>query len=151
MQPGRVKGGVFMTLAYRDPFEQLQNELDRMLGAAFGSVGSAGGLYPPVNVFDAADAFVIKAELPGVTPEQVQIEVENDTLTLRGERAFSEPSGEAAYHRRERGAGQFRRVVRMPGRLDSEGAKAEYRDGVLTVRVPKARETRPRRVEIQAS
>ena len=141
-----------MTLAYRDPFEQLQNELDRMLAAfGHGSVGSAGGLYPPVNVFDAPDAFVVKAELPGITPEQVQIEVENDTLTLRGERAFSEPSGEAAYHRRERGAGQFRRVVRMPGRLDSEGAKAEYRDGVLTVRVPKARETRPRRVEIQAS
>ena len=139
-----------MTLAYRDPFEQLQDELNRMLGAAFGSVGSAG-VYPPVNVFDAADAFVVKAELPGVTPEQVQIEVENDTLTLRGERAFSEPSGEAAYHRRERGAGQFRRVIRMPGRLDPEGAKAECRDGVLTVRVAKARETRPRRIEIQAS
>ena len=139
-----------MTLAYRDPLEQLQNELDRMLGTAFGSVGSAG-LYPPVNVFDAADAFVVKAELPGVMPEQVQIEVENETLTLRGERALSEPSGEAAYHRRERGVGQFRRVVRMPGRLDPEGAKAEYRDGVLTVRIAKARETRPRRVEIQAS
>jgi HSP20 family protein len=139
-----------MTLAYRDPYEQLQNELDRMLGAALGSVGSAG-LYPPVNVFDAADAFVVKAELPGVTPEQVQIEVENETLTVRGERAFSEPSGDAAYHRRELGVGQFRRVVRMPGRLDPEGAKAEYRDGVLTVRVAKARETRPRRVEIQAS
>ena len=139
-----------MTLTYRDPFEQLQNELDRMLGAALGSVGSAG-LYPPVNVFDAADAFVVKAELPGVTPEQVQIEVENETLTLRGARAFSEPSGEAAYHRRERGVGQFRRVVRLPGRLDPEGANAEYRNGVLTVRIAKARETRPRRVEIQAS
>jgi HSP20 family protein len=139
-----------MVLAYRDPLEQLQTELDRMLGGAFGPVGSTG-LYPPVNVFDAADAFVVKAELPGVTPEQVHIEVENETLTLRGERAFSEPSGDAAYHRRERGVGQFRRVVRMPGRLDAEGATAEYRDGVLTVRIAKARETRPRRVEIQAS
>ena len=139
-----------MTFVYRDPFEQLQNELDRMLGAALGPVGSAG-VFPPVNVFDAPDAFVVKAELPGVTPAQVQIEVENETLTLRGERAFSEPSGEAAYHRRERGAGKFRRVVRMPGRLDPDGAKAEYRDGVLTVRIAKAREARSRRVEIQAS
>lgn len=140
-----------MTFAYRDPFEQLQQELDRMLGTAFSSAGPAGGLYPPVNVFDAGDAFVTKAELPGVTAEQVQIDVENDTLTLRGERAFSEPSPEAAYHRRERGEGQFRRVVRMPGRLDPDGAKAECRDGVLTVRISKAKETQPRRVQIQAS
>ena len=100
---------------------------------------------------DAADAFVVKAELPGVTPEQVQIEVENETLTLRGERAFSEPSGEAAYHRRERGVGQFRRVIRMPGRLDPEGAKAECRDGVLTVRIPKHAKAKPRRIAIGAS
>ena len=108
-----------MALVYPDPFAQLQGELERMLDAAFGHAGPSR-LYPPVNVFDAGDTYVVKAELP-------------------------------AYHRRERGAGQFRRVVRIPGRLASDEAKAEYRDGVLTVRLPKAKEARPRRVQIEAA
>jgi HSP20 family protein len=140
-----------MAALYRDPFEQLQQELERMLDTAFGSVAQSPGLYPPVNVFDAGDAFVVKAEVPGVDPGRVEIEVEDDTLTVRGERAFSEPNREAAYHRRERGQGRFRRVVRIPGRLAADEAKAQYRDGVLTVTVPKAKEARPRRVEIQAA
>jgi HSP20 family protein len=139
-----------MAFVYRDPFVELQQELDRMLSSAFGP-GTAGGLYPPVNVFDAGDEFIVKAELPGVDPAQVEVEVQNETLTLRGERSLSEPKRDAAYHRRERGAGQFRRVVRLPGQLASDAAKAEYRDGVLTVRVPKAKETRPRRVQISAA
>ena len=137
-----------MALVYRDPFEQLQTELDRMVNAAF---GTPTGLYPLVNVFDAGDAFVVKAEVPGVDPKSVEINVEDDTLTIRGERTFTEPARDAAYHRRERGQGQFRRVVRLPGRLASDEAKATYRDGVLTVRIPKAKETRPRRVQIETA
>jgi HSP20 family protein len=141
-----------MAIAYRDPFEQLQVELDRMLESAFGPVRTAtAGVYPPVNAFDAGEDFVVKAELPGVEPEKIEIEVEDDTLVLRGERTLAEATPEAAYHRRERGEGRFRRVVRLPGRVDSSGAKAEYREGVLTVRVPKAKETRPRKVTVQAA
>jgi HSP20 family protein len=137
-----------MAVIYGDPFEQLQHELERMLDTAF---ASAPGLYPPVNVFDQGDAFVVKAEIPGVSPEQIEINVEDDTLTLRGERAFAEPAKDAAYHRRERGQGRFRRVVRIPGRLAGDQAKAQYRDGVLTVTIPKAKEARPRRVQIEAA
>jgi len=137
-----------MALVYRDQFEQLQTELDRMVNAAF---GTPTGLYPLVNVFDAGDAFVVKAEVPGVDPKSVEINVEDDTLTIRGERTFTEPARDAAYHRRERGQGQFRRVVRLPGRLASDEAKATYRDGVLTVGIPKAKETRPRRVQIETA
>jgi len=140
-----------MAITYRDPLEQLQRELDRMLESAFGSAGaSAAGVYPPVNVFDAGEEYVIKAELPGVDPGKIEVNVENETVSFRGERTFDEPSRDVAYHRREREQGQFRRVVRIPGRLASETARAEYRDGVLTIRVPKAKETRPRRVEIEA-
>lgn len=141
-----------MAIAYRDPFEQLQGELDRMLETAFGPVGTAtAGVYPPVNVFDGGEDHVVKAELPGVDPEKIEIEVEDDTLVLRGERALAEASPDAAYHRRERAEGRFRRVVRLSGRVDTGGAKAEYRDGVLTVRIPKAKETRPRKVTVQAA
>lgn len=141
-----------MAIAYRDPFEQLQRELDRMLGTAFGTVGTAtAGVYPPVNVFDGGEDYVVKAELPGVDPKMIEIEVEDDTLVLRGERALVEAGSDAAYHRRERGEGRFRRIVRLPGRVDSAEVKAEYRDGVLTVRLPKAKEMRPRKVTIQAA
>ena len=138
-----------MALVYLDPFARLQTELERMVDTAFRQSGSR--LFPPVNVFDAGDAYVVKAELPGVSPEKIDIEVEDDALTLRGERSFSEPNPEAAFHRRERGTGQFRRVVRIPGRLASDEVKAEFKDGVLTVRLPKAKETRPRRVQIEAA
>jgi len=140
-----------MAIAYRDPFEQLQVELDRMLETAFGSVGTAtAGVYPPVNLFDGGEDYVVKAELPGVAPEKVEIEVEDGTLVLRGERALGETRPDAAYHRRERAEGRFRRVVRVPGRVDTGAVQADYRDGVLTVRLPKAKETRPRKVTVQA-
>ncbi|HJQ84112.1 MAG TPA: Hsp20/alpha crystallin family protein [Candidatus Binatia bacterium] len=139
-----------MAFVYRDPFEELQTELERMVDAAFGPIGRAG-LYPPVNVFDEGEAFVVKAEVPGVEPNQVEIDVEDDTLTVGGERAFAEPNKDAAYHRRERGQGRFRRVIRLPGRVAADEAKAQYRNGVLTITIPKAKETRPRKVEIQAA
>jgi len=140
-----------MALVYRDPFEQLQRELDRMIGAAFGDVrGVTTGVYPPVNVFDGGDAYVVKAELPGVDASQIELEVQEDTLTLRGERVFSEPRSDAAFHRRERMEGQFRRVLHLPGQVAGSDIKADLRDGVLTVRLPKAEEARPRKVAIQA-
>ena len=136
-------------VVFRDPFQELQRELERML-EPFGTFASATGVFPPVNIFDAGDAYIVRAELPGVDPKKVEIDVEDDTLTLRGERSFDEPKRDVAYHRREREQGRFRRVVRVPGRLESAEVKAEYRDGVLTIRLPKAKETRPRRVEIAA-
>ncbi len=137
-----------MAFVYRDPFEKLQRELERMLDGPGGSVFT---LYPPMNVFDGAEAYVVKAEVPGVAPDRVEIHVEDDTPTVRGERAFSEPGKNAAYHRRERGQGHFRRVVRLPGRIVADEAKAQYRDGILTITIPKAKEARPRRIQIQAA
>jgi HSP20 family protein len=142
-----------MVTPYRDPFAQLQRELERMLETTFGPVGaSAVGVYPTVNVFDGGEEYVIKAEVPGVDPSKVDIEVQDNTLVLRGERRFDDPADKnVAYHRREREQGQFRRVVRLPGKVDGDKAVATYHDGVLTVRVPKAKETQPRRVSIQAA
>jgi HSP20 family protein len=138
-----------MGMAFRDPFAELQTELDRMLERAFAGSGAGSGVYPPVNLFDAGEEYVVKAEVPGVLPDQISVELDGDTLVLGGERAFSEPKRDVAHHRRERPQGKFRRVVRLPGRLAADEVRAEYRDGVLTVRVPKAKETRPRRVEIK--
>ena len=142
-----------MVTPYRDPFAQLQRELERMLETTFGSVGaSTVGVYPTVNVFDAGEEFVVKAELPGVDPQKVEIDVQDNTLVLRGERRFDDPAEKNfAYHRREREQGRFRRVVRLPGKVDGDKAAASYGDGVLSIRIPKAKETQPRRVAIHAA
>ena len=134
--------------SYGDPFARLQQELEQMLSSF---EGSYSGVYPPLNVFDAGEEVVLKAELPGVDPAKLDVEVRDSTVTLKGERTFESPSEKAAFHRRERVDGQFRRVIRLPARLASDEAKAEYRHGVLTVRIPKAKEARPRRLEVAAA
>ena len=138
-----------MTIAYGDPFAELQGELERMLATAFGARGPAGGVYPPVNIFDRGAEFLIKAELPGLEADQIDVHVEGDVLTLRGERTIAAPGEEAAYHRRKRDDGRFRRVVQLPARVAPDTLRAEYRDGVLSVHVPKVKEVQPRRVQIQ--
>ena len=139
-----------MSIAFGDAFADLQQELDLMLRRAFGGDPTASGVYPPVNVFDGGEEYVVKAELPGVLADQVEVTVNGDVLTIGGERAFTEPNRDVGFHRRERPQGKFRRVVQLPTRLAQEDVRAAYRDGVLTIRIPKAREARPRRVEIQA-
>jgi len=138
-----------MATSYRDPFEQLQRELESMLESAFGAASGTGSLFPPVNLFDAGDAFVVKSELPGVQPANLELTVQNNTLVLRGERKLADTAQNGAFHRRERSEGQFRRVVRLPGPTEGD-PQAQFRDGVLTVRLPKASEARPRRVTINA-
>jgi HSP20 family protein len=136
-----------MFSSYGDPFARLQEELERMLSAV---EEPFTGVYPPLNVFDAGEEVILKAELPGVDPSQLEVEVRDNTVTISGERTSDTPEQKAAFHRRERQDGQFRRVARLPARLESSDAKAEYRNGVLTVRVPKAKEIRPRRLEVAA-
>jgi HSP20 family protein len=137
-----------MFSSYGDPFARLQEELERMLSTV---EGPFTGVYPPLNVFDAGEEVVLKAELPGVDPSKLEIEVRDNTVTISGERTSDTPEQQAAFHRRERVDGRFRRVARLPARLESGEAKAEHRNGVLTVRIPKAKEVRPRRVEVAAS
>ena len=137
-----------MLTSYGDPFARLQQELERMLSSF---EGPFAGAYPPLNVFDAGEEVVIKAELPGVDPAKLDVEVRDNTVTIKGERTFDTPEEKAAFHRRERLDGEFRRVIRLPARLESAEAKAEYKHGVLTVRVPKAKEARPRRLEVTAA
>jgi len=137
-----------MFSSYGDPFARLQQELEQML-SSFGAPYT--GVYPPLDVFDAGEDVVLKAELPGVDPAKLDVEVRDNAVTLKGERTVESPNGKAAFHRRERVDGQFRRVIRLPARLASDEAKAEYRHGVLTVRIPKAKEARPRRLQVAAA
>lgn len=136
-------------VTYLDPFERLQAEVERMLDNAFGAVRGPG-VHPPVNVFDGGDAYVLKAELPGIDPSTIEVQVEDDVVTLSGSRSLPEAGPKTGYHRRERQEGAFRRVVRVPGRLAADETRAQYVNGVVTVRARKAPDAQPRRVQVQA-
>ena len=127
---------------------QLRQEMNRMFESAIGRREIA---HPPCNVWSGDDDILVTCELPGVAKDSVDISVIGDTLTISGERKADEKIDRPAYHRRERGTGAFSRTVQLPGRVDAEKVDASYEDGVLTLRLPKAAEERPRKIEIKTA
>ncbi len=130
----------------------LQRELERVFDKPYGfDLGPSGrGVFPPVNVFADKDGYVVKLEVPGVAPENVAIETEGRTLTISGKREVPPPT-EGSFHRRERGTGQFARSFQLPADVDTARAEAGYKHGILTVRVPKKEEAKPRQITIKAA
>jgi HSP20 family protein len=107
---------------------------------------SAPGWTPAIDVYEAADRFVITAELPGLSRDDIHIEVQRETISLRGERLSERPT-QGRYHRVERGHGAFSRSFTFPEPMNIEGMTADLHDGVLTIVVPKVTTT-PRRIEV---
>jgi HSP20 family protein len=140
-----------MVLRMRDPFATLlavQRAMeDAMRSDWFGTRTSGRGAYPPVNVFSEGEDFVVVAELAGVKKENLDVEVKGDTVRIHGKKAV-ESGEEVSVHRRERTEGQFDRTLSFPVQLDADKASADYRDGVLTLRLPRAASERPRSVTI---
>ncbi len=144
------------TQTRRDPFRELstlQREVDRIFGDALGtsrSPATAGAWAPALDVEETEDAFTLYIELPGVSIEDVDVSLEENVLTIEGERRFYEQRQDDAFRRVERAFGRFHRAVRLPDRVDPEHVNATHRDGVLTIEVPKAEEAKPRRISISA-
>ena len=138
-------------LVLRDPFadlRRLERDVDRIFNGAFGGARPAHRT-PGLEVTSDAEAVVIRAELPGVDPSQIEVSVENGTLTIRGERR--EESRQATPVLRERAYGAFAHSVRLADELDGEAISAECRDGVLTVRIPRRAATKPRQIDVKTS
>jgi len=131
---------------------ELQRELDRAFersaGVGFGLSGH--GVFPPVNIFGDKDGYVVRVEIPGVDPEKLTIEANGRTLTIAGKREADTPSG-GGFHRRERGSGEFSRSLQLPDDLDTGRAEASYQLGILTVRIPKREEAKPRQITVKAA
>ena len=108
------------------------------------------GVFPPVNLYETADGYVLTAELPGLKSEEIEVTVERDRVTLRGQRRIERPK-DASLHRVERQAGTFRRTVQLPVEVASDKVEAAYRNGILMLRIPKAAELRPRRISVASS
>src|SRR5579863_6418938 len=149
-----------MAIVRWEPFRDVlnaQREFDRLFRGAFGpaAVGeeeaSTRTWAPPVDIFENGDNLVLKAELPGINPDDVEIRVEDNTLYLKGERKFDNEVKEQNYHRVERTYGTFTRTFSLPNSIDSEKVAAEYKDGVLTLTMPKKEEAKPKTIKINVS
>ena len=143
----------------RRPFEAFQSlrRLNAVLDEAFGGYQNDEGStitaawYPACDVFEDKDAVKIVAELPGVRPEDVKISLENNVLTIRGEKRQQAEEKNERVHRYERSYGVFERGFSLPSTVDPEKIQATYSHGVLTVTVPKAERARPREIAVKVS
>ncbi len=136
---------------FSDPFDalaSLQQALDSIRESSWLEAGlSGGGAYPPMNVFRKGDDYIIITEIPGVKKSGLDVQVKNRTLRLSGEKQLSFPE-KAAVHRRERLSGRFDRAVTLPIEINSDGVKAEYRDGILALFLPQAESAKPKSIKI---
>ena len=134
-----------------DTVERLQKEMNRLfsdfMGRGFPAV--RGAVFPPVNLSEDGESLYLRTELPGMKPEDIEISVEGETLTLRGERKLAEAGESVNYHRRERESGRFRRIIALPTRVNADEVSAVFRNGVLKIALPKAPDLRPKQVIVK--
>ena len=149
-----------MTLVrWNDPireFTHLQDRINRAFSDAYGrgdeGLMTSGNWAPPVDVYQNGDhEVVLRAELPGMTREDIDITVDNGTLTIRGEKKFSSEVKEESFHRIERRYGSFSRSFSLPQTVDTGKVGAEYKDGLLTVRLPLREEAKPRQIKVDVA
>ncbi|RMH68365.1 MAG: Hsp20/alpha crystallin family protein [Gemmatimonadetes bacterium] len=128
---------------------RLQRDLNRIFGE--GSVSHRRYRYPAVNVWSNENSVIVTCELPGFEPADIDISVEDGVLKISGERKPVELNENERYHRRERETGKFSRLVRMPYQIDSDGVEAHFKNGVLTITLPRAEADKPRKIEIKSA
>lgn len=146
-----------MSITRYDPFRDLrslQEEVNRLftgnVGRSFDDEGIARGSWSPsVDIYENKEQIVLEAELPGMNREDFDLSVENNVITLRGERRFEKKDETDNYHRVERAYGSFTRSFTLPNTVTAEGANADYRNGVLRVTLPKREDTKARRIEVK--
>ena len=144
-----------MAITRWDPFRDLvalQDRMNHLLEESLRGRGSEEEIStatwaPAVDVYETSDELVIKAEVPEVDRKQIDIRVENNVLTLSGERKLGKEIQKENYHRRERHYGVFSRTFTLPANVDTENIDASFKEGILSIRVPKREESKPHQIE----
>jgi HSP20 family protein len=131
--------------------EPFTREIDRVFDAFFGQTDQGRRWVPPMDLVEAEDHFVLKADLPGLSEGDVNLEVQDGTLTISGERKAEHEQREKGWYRIERSFGSFSRSLTLPDGVDPDRIEASFNHGVLEVRIPKPEERQPRRIEISSS
>src|SRR5712691_7845296 len=159
IRAGPAREAIMAIMGY-DPFRQLLHLQDRVFRAFDQPYGLGRGTVEPeqsvigtwtpqVDVFESAEAITLKVELPEVNARDVDVQIEGNALTLRGERNLENADKRDSYHRIERTYGPFSRTFTVPSTVDTENASAECRDGVLRITLPKKSEVRPKQIKVQ--
>ena len=134
-----------------DPFRDLQREMGRIFETLEPFALRLVRPYPAINLYDAGDRYILTAPLPGMAPEDLDLSITGETLTLKGERKRSEGVADESFRRQERPFGRWSRAVTLPDRVDSGQVSAAFAQGVLTVAIPKAESARPRQITVSAN
>ena len=142
-----------MTLVrWRAPESAFRNELENLFDTFFHQTEArTEDFVPALDVSEEKDRYVVKAELPGLTPKDVNVTVENGMLTIRGEKKQESEEKGKNFHRIERRYGSFQRVLALPTTVDASKTEANYKDGVLTVRLTKHEEAKPKAIEVKVT
>jgi len=143
-----------MELVRWEPFEglsKMQSRINDLFGESFGrswTTPSVSTWYPPVDILESKDSYILRAELPGMKKEDFKLELKDGTLTLNAERKSEKTVDGVEYRSVERVNGKFFRSFSLPETVKHDGIEATYRDGILEIHVPKAEEAKPRQIEI---
>lgn len=142
------------TLSRFEPFRgatSLQDQINRLLNGAFDRTSEEANLTtwaPAVDIYETEHELVVKADIPEIKPEELDIRVENNILTIRGERKFEKEVSENNYLRVERSYGSFSRSFSLANTVNAEAIKADYKNGVLTLSIPKREEAKPKQIKV---
>jgi HSP20 family protein len=141
------------TLRFRSPFEelsQMRQQMDRLFEASMTPhQRPQAGVFPLINLTEDQNSYFIRAELPGVKAEELDIQATGKNISISGERKIASEEEGTKYHRKEREAGRFSRAIALPGDIDTGKIKAKLADGVLTVVVAKAEAAKPKQISVQ--
>ncbi|MFQ6605346.1 MAG: Hsp20/alpha crystallin family protein [Fidelibacterota bacterium] len=143
-----------MTLVKWNPRRNLLSEWDRFLNDFFADgwdnmVPTSGTWVPETDIRETKDDYIVTADLPGLTKKDINISLKEDVLTISGERKFERKDEDDSYFRMERNYGMFNRSFRLPDAVKPDKISAKFKDGVLTVHIPKAEEVKPKQIEIK--
>lgn len=142
------------SLIVRDPFREmmsLREAMDKLFEESFVSprwLFGGEGVSLPVDIYDKGDSYVVSASVPGVKPEDIDISITGDTLTIKGETKSEEKVEKGNYIRQERRFGRFERALSLPGRIDVDKVEAVFENGVLHLTLPKAEEVKPKQIKV---
>ncbi len=137
-----------------EPFgqlERLRRQMERVsnLTAPATPYFAAAGVFPLTNVSEDKDKYYVRAELPGMTADQIEITATENNLSIAGERSIPGEADNVRYHRRERESGKFSRMLGLPGSIDPDKVEANFKNGVLTVALPKSEASKPKQVTVK--
>lgn len=139
-----------------DPFKELsalREEIDRLFDSFFGRVPQVAEREttwtPAINLEETQNEYIVHAELPGLKKEDIKVHVSEDSVTISGERKVEREEKGRTYHRVEMAYGKFQRTIYLPGEVIPDKAKASYKDGILTITIPKSETAKPKEIEIE--